>query len=198
MSDIRSALKELSLVHNKYQIDGHFLASHDVGAKWSSELPRSSELDVFYNEYDPVGVRLETGLTPLKIFDMSLLKRAQLGYGWINAGGKVELNSEWPQQHLVIMDDSGGGKPIIAITDVERTPVFASYDVVEPFQVANALADFILALAKLVDIVYGEFNIFDLSDDDGISSVFLMRLDGEISPILGEENAARFVDYFYG
>lgn len=198
MSDIGSALKELSLVHNKYQIDGHFLASHDVGAKWSSELPRSSELDVFYNEYDPVGVRLETGLTPLKIFDMSLLKRAQLGYGWINAGGEVELNSEWPQQHLVIMDDSGGGKPIIAITDVERTPVFASYDVVEPFQVANALADFILALAKLVDIVYGEFNIFDLSDDDGISSVFLMRLDGEISPILGEENAARFVDYFYG
>ncbi|MNI73958.1 hypothetical protein D3C73_1300060 [compost metagenome] len=96
------------------------------------------------------------------------------------------------------MDDSGGGKPIIAVTDVEKTPVFASYDVVESFQVADSLADFILALSRLVDIVYGRFNIFDLSDDEGVSSIFLTMLNDEVAPILGEDNAARFIDYFYG
>lgn len=49
-----------------------------------------------------------------------------------------------------------------------------------------------------MDIVYGEFNIFDLSDDESVSGAFLTRLNDEISPILGQDNIARFVDYFYG
>ncbi|MNG20628.1 hypothetical protein D3C84_1049000 [compost metagenome] len=76
--------------------------------------------------------------------------------------------------------------------------MFASYDVVQPFQIADSLADFIRALSRLIDIVYGEFNIFDLSDDDGISDAFLKRLLEEVEPILGEDNTSRFVDYFYG
>lgn len=198
MSDIRDALKELSLVHDKYQIDGGYRASHAAGSNWPSELPRSIETDIFYDEYEPCGVRIETGLTPLKMFDIASLKKAQLGYRWVNTAEGVVLSDDWSHQDLVIMDDSGGGKPIIAVTDVEKTPVFASYDVVESFQVADSLADFILALSRLVDIVYGRFNIFDLSDDEGVSSIFLTMLDDEVAPILGEDNAARFIDYFYG
>jgi hypothetical protein len=75
--------------------------------------------------------------------------------------------------------------------------VYASYDIVAPFQIADSLADFILALSKMMDVVCGEFNVFDLSDD-GVSDAFLTRLQDEIGPILGDENTGRFIDYFYG
>lgn len=198
MSDIEEALKALRMVHDNYQIAGRFVASKDVAARWPTELPKSAEVDFFFNEYEPVGVKFETGLTPLKLFDIASLKKGQLGYRWINAASREVMNDEWPAQDLVIMDDNGGGNPIIAVTDVDQTPVYASYDVVAPFQIADSLADFILALSKMISIVYGEFNVFDLSDDDGVSDAFLIRLQDEISPILGDENTCRFVDYFYG
>ncbi|WP_085673417.1 MULTISPECIES: hypothetical protein [unclassified Pseudomonas] len=198
MSDIEKALKALRLVHDKYQITGRFVASKDVAVRWPTELPRSAEVDFLFNEYEPVGVKIETGLTPLKLFDIASLQKGQFGYRWINAASGAVLSDEWPVQDLVIMDDNGGGKPIIAVTDVDQTPVYASYDVVAPFQVADSLADFILALSKMIDVVYGEFNIFDLSDDDGVSDAFLTRLQDEIGPVLGGENTDRFVDYFYG
>ncbi len=96
------------------------------------------------------------------------------------------------------MDDRGGGKPIIAVTNVKNTPVLASFDCVEPFKIADSLADFISALTKLIDIVYDEFDIFDISNDDGISTTFMARVNSEITPILGDDNRRRFVDYFYG
>lgn len=198
MSDIEIALKELSAVHAKYNLSGQFFASNDVSVRWPAELPHSTELDVFYNGYEPDGVKIETGLTPLKLFDMVALRQAQIGYRWINTTDGALLSDEWPAQDLVIMDDMGGGKPVIAVTNVEKTPVFASYDVVEPFQIAESLADFILALSRLIDVVYGEFNIFDVSDDDGVSDAFMARLNSEIGPILGEDNRSRFVGYFYG
>lgn len=198
MSDTDGALKELSAVHAKYNLPGRFLASSDLSVRWPAELPRSADLDVFYNDYEPDGVKIETGLTPLKLFDMVALKKAQIGYRWINTTDGAVLSDEWPAQDLVIMDDIGGGKPVIAVTNVEKTPVLASYDAVKPFQIAESLADFILALSRLIDIVYGEFNIFDVSDDDGISDAFIARLNAEIGPILGEDNRSRFMDYFYG
>ncbi|MFJ4068949.1 hypothetical protein ACIPW4_27240 [Pseudomonas sp. NPDC089996] len=198
MSDIRDALEALRLVHDKYQIAGRYVTSKDSVARWPSELPRSAEVDVLFSEYEPVGVKIETGFTPLKLFDIASLKKGQFGYRWINVAEGAVLNNEWPDQDLVIMDDNGGGKPVIAVTDVEKTPVYACYDVVPPFQIAESLADFILALSKMIDIVYGDFNIFDLSDDDGIDDAFLLKLQNAVSPILGDENTGRFVDYFYG
>ncbi|WP_409264965.1 hypothetical protein, partial [Pseudomonas sp. KCJK9000] len=163
MSEIEEALKALQLVHDKYQIAGRFEASKDMKVCWPTELPRSAEVDFLFSEYEPVGVKIETGLTPLKLFDIATLKKGQLGYRWINVASDTELKDEWPTHGLVIMDDNGGGKPIIAVTDADQTPVYASYDVVAPYQIAGSLADFILALSKMIDIVYGEFNIFDLS-----------------------------------
>lgn len=198
MTNLGDALKALKAVHARHEIPGDFLASPDVSIRWPSELPGSAELDVFYSEYEPRGVRIETGFTPLRLFDMAALNKAQTGYRWINSIDGPVLSDEWPSQHVVIMDDMGGGKPIIAVTNTYATPVFASYDVVEPFQIAESLADFIFALSRLIDIVYGEFDIFDVADDDGISTAFMARLNSEITPVLGEANKDRFVDYFYG
>lgn len=198
MSQVDDALKELSFMHAKYQLSGQFVASGNASVRWPAELPRSAEIELYYNNYEPKGIKIETGLTPLKLFEVEGLKKGQVGYRWINTADGAVLDNEWPVSDLVIMDDSGGGKPIIAVTNVASTPVFASYDVVQPFQIADSLADFIRALSRLIDIVYGEFNIFDLSDDDGISDAFLNRLLEEVEPILGEDNTSRFVDYFYG
>lgn len=198
MDTISDVLKGLSVVHAKHKIPGRFLASDDASTRWPPALPCSVELEAFYNQSEPHGVQIETGLTPLKLFDVIALEKAQTGYRWISNTGGLVLNDEWPAQDVVIMDDRGGGKPIIAVTNIKNTPVLASYDCIEPFKVADSLADFILALTKLIDIVYDEFDIFDISNDDGISTMFMARVNSEITPILGDDNRRRFVDYFYG
>jgi hypothetical protein len=108
MSNIDEALKALRLVHDKYQISGSFVASKDAEARWPTELPKSAEVDFLFSEYEPVGVKIETGLTPLKLLDIASLLKGQLGYRWINAANGAVLSDEWPAQDLVIMDDNGG------------------------------------------------------------------------------------------
>jgi hypothetical protein len=198
MSGIGHAAAELARVHNKYNLSGGFQSRAQVSAKWSSTLGRSVELDDFYNDYEPVDVKIETGFTPLKLFSLDSIEKGQVGYKWVNVESAVKLNKEWNHAFVVIMDDSGGGKPVIAVTNVKSTPVYASYSAVSPFKVSDSLADFVFALAKLVEIVYGEFNVFEISDDDGLNSLFVARMNDEISPLLGEENFERFFDYFYG
>ena len=198
MNGIGHAAAELARVHNKYNLSGSFQRRGEVSLKWPSTLGRSVELDDFFNDYEPVDVKIETGFTPLKLFSLDSIERGQVGYKWVNVGSVTKLNKEWNQAFVVVMDDSGGGKPVIAVTNVKNTPVYASYSAVAPFKISDSLADFIFALAKLVEIVYGEFNVFEISDDDGLSSLFVARVNDEISPLLGEENFERFFDYFYG
>ncbi|MBD1106703.1 hypothetical protein HXV84_09485 [Pseudomonas amygdali pv. morsprunorum] len=57
---------------------------------------------------------------------------------------------------------------------------------------------FFLALSKLIDIVYGEFDIFEISDDDGLNDAFVAKIASDLKPILGQENFERFIEYFYG
>jgi len=45
---------------------------------------------------------------------------------------------------------------------------------------------------------YGEFNVFDLGDDEGLRDVLISRLRDELLRTLGQNNFKRFVDYFYG
>lgn len=45
---------------------------------------------------------------------------------------------------------------------------------------------------------YGELNISDMGDDEGLSDVFISRLTEELLPTLGQDNFESFVDYFYG
>lgn len=198
MTDINVAIDKLKAVHLKYKIPGGLKSGSSGANKISSDLPTSLDVDAFYQNCEPVDVKIETGFTPLKLFSSELLMKAQVGYRWINTSTGIVINDEWPKDYLIIMDDIGGGKPVIAVTNVEGTPVYASYDVVEPFKVSDSLADFLTALAGLIEVVYGSFNIFDISDDHGISDVFLEALIKVVRPTLGEDDFARFVDYFYG
>jgi hypothetical protein len=127
---------------------------------------------------------------------LDALEKVQMGCKWINGDGGRTINQDWNENYVVFMDDSGGGKPIVALTDIENTPIFASYRPVAPFQIADSLTEFLSALAKLIEVVYGEFNIFDISDDDGVSPSFVARLDVEIAPILGERNYQNFFRLF--
>ena len=198
MIDITTAADELVRVHSKYNLSGNFQRCDQVDVKWPAALARSAELDAFFNGYEPIDVKLETGFTPLKLFSLESIEKGQMGYKWIDAGSGTKLNKDWGRSFVVVMDDSGGGKPVIAVTDIKCTPIFASYSAVPPFKISDSLADFVFALARLTDIVYGEFNVFDISDDDGLNSLFVERMSSEISPILGEDNFENFFDYFYG
>jgi hypothetical protein len=198
MIDIITAADELVRVHSKYSLSGNFQRCDQVDVKWPPALARSAELDAFLNGYEPVDVKIETGFTPLKLFSLEFIEKGQMGYKWIDVGSVTKLNEDWGRSFVVVMDDSGGGKPVIAVTDVKYTQIFASYSAVPPFKISDSLADFVFALARLIDIVYGEFNVFDISDDDGLNSLFVERVSSEISPILGEDNFENFFDYFYG
>lgn len=199
MSALDNAFKELPRVHKKFDLEGRFQKNSQTNAKWPQTLPRSAEMEAFYDLCEPVDVEVETGLTPIRFFNLGELENGQVGYKWAGESNKTELNGNWPAQHLVFMDDIGGGKPVIAVTDMPGTPVLASYDAATPFKIADSLADFLLAFAKTVEIVHGKFDIFDIyNDDDELSSKFVKLLNKEVSPLLGEENYARFFDYFYG
>ena len=199
MSALDNAFKELRRVHKKFDIEGRFENNGQANAKWPQTLPRSAEMDSFDELCEPVDVEVETGLTPICFFNLDALEDGQVGFKWAGESNKTELNGNWPAQHLVFMDDIGGGKPVIAVTDMPGTPVLASYDAVAPFKIADSLADFLLAFAKTVEIVHGKFDIFDIyNDDDELSSTFVKLLKKEVSPLLGEDNYERFFDYFYG
>ncbi|MBD2806959.1 hypothetical protein ID855_20270 [Xenorhabdus sp. ZM] len=97
------------------------------------------------------------------------------------------------------MDDIGGGNPIIVSLDAQDTSVYAGYDVSRPFKITDSLADFLLALSKLIEIVYGEFAIFEICDEnDELKPEFIKRLRKEIEPLVGSDNFEHFFDYFYG
>lgn len=199
MSALEKALIELRRIHKKFQLEGSFEKNRQVNTTWPQTLERSGETDFFYENCEPVDVEIETGLTPIRFFDLNVLEDAQVGYKWDGNSNKSQLNTHWPASFVVFMDDIGGGKPVIAVTDIDGTPVFASYDVVLPFKIADSLADFFFAFAKLIEVVHGQFEIFEIyNDDDELSSKFLKLLTKEVSPLLGKENFERFFDYFYG
>lgn len=198
VTELIDAIKALKIVHGKFGLPGTFTAGGRAVNYWPVGIPASAELTEFYNECEPENVKFETGLTPLKLVGLDQLKGAQVGYRWSNTPSGQVLHPGWPQEYVVVMDDSGGGKPIVAVTDKAGTPVYASYDTLSPFKVAESIADFLLALAKLTEIVYGEYNVFDVFDDDGVVDGFMERLEEDILPVVGLDNFNRFVDYFYG
>lgn len=199
MINLDNAFKELRRVHKKFYLEGGFEKNGATNAKWPKTLPRSAETGYLYDLCEPVDVEVETGLTPIRFFNLDALEGGQVGYRWAGEPNKTELNGNWPAQHLVFMDDIGGGKPVIAVTDMPGTPILASYDAVAPFKIADSLADFLMAFAKTVEIVHGKFDIFDIyTDDDELSSKFVTMLSKEVAPILGDECYQLFIDYFYG
>lgn len=195
MVSIDDGLKAFSLVHAKHGLPGS-ISSASNRISWPPNVPSSVELKGFYTRH-PNNIKIETGFTPRNIFNLDKLEKGQIGYLWSVTSSGHEINPSWPKEYVVFMD-SAGGNPVIAVVNQENTPIYAAYDAIEPFKISDSLGDFFLALSKLIDVVYGEFEIFDISDDDGLSDAFISRLSEELLPVLGQENFERFTDYFYG
>ncbi|OJH28223.1 hypothetical protein P717_10805 [Enterobacter kobei] len=187
MNEIEKALKQLIVICNKYSLSGSFSTVNDLDNAFPSNLPRSTEVEFLYKNYNPEKLKIETGFTPIKIHSVSELSKAQNGYEYLL------------KNYLVIGDDLGGGKPIIAVVDEGSTPIYASYDVIEPFKIAGSLSGFIFSLAELIDLVYGQYDIFDIADDNGeVKQDFIDELRKRIVPRIDNENYDAFYDYFYG
>ncbi|MGS7193960.1 hypothetical protein ACQ7NX_24460, partial [Enterobacter cloacae subsp. dissolvens] len=105
MRGIKEALKQLAAICKKYSLSGSFNTLNDLDNAFPSNLPRSSDIDYLYKNYNPEKLKIETGFTPIKLHSVSELLKAQNGYEYL------------PDNYLVIGDDLGGGKPIIAVID---------------------------------------------------------------------------------
>jgi len=187
VSEIEKALKQLIIICNKYSLSGSFSTVNDLDNAFPSNLPRSTDVDYLYKNYNPEKLKIETGFTPIKIHSVSELSKVQSGYEYL------------PSNYLVFGDDLGGGKPIIAVIDEGKTSVYASYDVIEPLKIAGSLSGFIFSLAELIDLVYGQYDIFDIADDnDEVKDDFIDELRKRIVPLIGNEGFNAFYDYFYG
>lgn len=150
-------------------------------------ISNSKELNVCFSKFIPSGEKIETGFTPIKLFSASQLDKAQVGY------------ENFPKEFLVFADDNGGGKPIIAVTNQVGTPVYANYDTEEPFAIADDLGCFFLAMSELIKIVYENFEIFDIADEnDELKPDFIKESEERLIPVLGNEMFSAFFDYFYG
>jgi hypothetical protein len=198
VGDIDDALNQLRLIHEKYQLPGAFAQPGASELAWPAMLPSSPEVELLYTAHAPSGVRLETGAMPMKLHGRDTLEQGQVGYRWSSLPAGLQRDEAWPDAWLVIMDIVGGGNPVIAVTNEAGTPVLAGYDGVGPFKVADSLADFVLAMSSLIDIVYGEFDVSEVGDDDGPSEAFAARVTESIEPLLRKDNFARFADYLYG
>ncbi|HDR2543733.1 TPA: hypothetical protein QCI29_004509 [Enterobacter mori] len=187
VNEIEKALKQLIVICNKYSLSGSFSTVNELDNAFPSNLPRSTEVEFLYKNYNPEKLKIETGFMPIKIHSVSELSKAQSGYEY------------FPKNYLVFGDDLGGGKPIIAVIDEGNTSVYASYDVIEPFKIAGSLSGFIFSLAEIIDLVYGQYDIFDIADDNGeVKDDFIDELRKRIVPLIGNEGFNAFYDYFYG
>lgn len=187
VDEIEKALKQFIIICKKHSLSGSFSTVSDLDNTFPSNLPRSTDVDFLYKNYNPENLKIETGFTLIKIHSVNELTKAQNGYEYL------------PDNYLVIGDDLGGGKPIIAVIDEGNSSVYASYDVIEPFQIASSLSGFIFSLAELIDLVYGHYDIFDIADNnDEVKDNFIDELRERIVPLIGNENFNAFYNYFYG
>lgn len=197
MIELQNALEKLVEVHGKYNLRGSFNKGSVLA--WPEDLPISPELEFFYTNFTPLDVKVDAGFFPIKLISMQDIQKSQIGYKWIGKPNDLKVNNVWPDEYVVIADDFGGGKPIIAVTNEAGTPVFANYSSGNPFKIANSLSDFFKSLTSVVAIVYGQFNIFEITDDDDVLlPEFVTTIKDHVTPILGEKNFQGFYDYLYG
>ena len=188
-----SELKTILVIFNdtcrKYSIIKEVSKGEERGIvnEKNIDINNSSELMVYFDVFEPCGQKIETGFTPIVLFSRKQLDKAKVGYE------NLERNL------VIIADDDGGGKPIIAMTGAVDTPILASYDTGRAIRIAGSLGEFIRAMIELIEIVYGSYSIFDIADDDDLIRVgFVKELEDRVKPILGDENYGCFYDYFYG
>lgn len=187
MNDMHSIFKNFVYACEKYSIPGDFKVTNGEVELFFDNLTNSSEIGFFYKNYNPEGLKIETGFTPIKIHSITDIEKGKTGYAYL------------PDNYLVFGDDVGEGKPIIAVFNDKGTSIYANYDVGQPFEIGSSFCEFISSLTKLIELVYGKYNIFDIADDeDTIKTEFIEDLRKSITPVIGKEKFLKFYDYFYG
>lgn len=201
MKTLEQALSTFVETHRTFKIPGHFapIQPDIFKQQWPENIPSSVELDIYMGHYQPHDVLVETGFAPILFWSVDQLQQALIGYRWVGKSEPFEESDTWPPHWVIIADDLGKGNPILVDTNQEGTPVYAGYDAGEPFLIASNLADFFVAMSTLIEVVYGLFEIFEITDDDSVVlPEFDARLKAAIEPILGAELFVHFYDYFYG
>jgi len=201
MKTLEQALSTFVDTHRRFELQGHFtsIQPDTLQQQWPENLPRSAELEVYLSHYEPNNVLVETGFAPIIFWSIDQLQQSLIGYRWVGMSEPFEESDTWLSQWVIIADDIGKGNPILVDTRKEGTPVYAGYEVGSPFLIAPNLADFFAAMTALIEVVYGSFAIFEITDDDSVVlPAFDAQLEAAIEPILGEDLFTHFYDYFYG
>lgn len=172
--------------------DGQYLAKSPKEVD-SSYLHNNQCLIEFYRQFELQQLVIETGMSSLSFIDYLNLEQRNTNYSFSNLK---------KQDYIVFLEQNGGGEPILFNfqEDNNNPSIFAEYDVLEPFKIADNFLQFIQALTVIVDIVYNQYNIYEIytnDDCDEIKPEFLPKIKMTLSPILGE-NIDRFMQYFYG
>lgn len=146
----------------------------------------------FYRQFELKDFTVHTGVASLAFIDYRNLKERNAVYAF---------TSLKKQEYLVFSEQSGGGNPVLFnFKDDDNTPtIYAAYDVVEPFKIANSFHQFTEALTALAEIVYKEFNIYEIytnDDCDEIKPAFFTSINTRLPIILGD-NTENFMRYFF-
>ncbi|CAI3922299.1 unnamed protein product [Commensalibacter communis] len=164
---------------DKTNIDPSYLHNNDI-------------LIELYNQFDLSNLIVETGVSSLSFIDYSNLKQRNNTYSF---------SSLQEKDYIIFIEKVGGGEPILLNFRENVSPaIYATYDVFEPFKIADNLSQFINALTVIVDIVYNEYAIYEIytnDDCDELKPDLLPKVKMKLFPILGE-NAGNFMKYFYG
>ena len=194
MNTIASGMENLIAQHRAYALSGQF-SPGSVSWPWAG--PANPDILAFYRHYNPVDVLIETGLTPLRFHNTATLAAAQTAYS--PRGNEALPPAHWPVNSLVIMDDIGGGRPIIAELRSEQTLIWAQHEAGTLLRIAASLPALLHALAAMVDLIYGKYQIFEVFDADGeVSGAFSEDFCSATSPFLGAEGSLHFFEYLYG
>lgn len=196
MTNLSDAIQAIINAHQRYALRGSFGPTRQT---WPAVLPSSTELLALYAQHAPQGVKIDTGIAPIRFLNLDALEESQVGYRWEDDASGRRASPKWNPAFIVFADDLGGGKPIIADTASPGTPIWANYDTGTPFQISGSLGDFLAALAVQIDVVYGSFAVFEVLDDnDEVKIEFLQHMRKEVLPILGNAFFDAYMDYFYG
>lgn len=201
MKTLEQALSTFVETHRTFELQGHFtpIQPDTLQQQWPDNIPSSAELDYYLSRYQPNDILIETGFAPIIFWSIDQLQQALIGYRWVGMSEPFEESDTWPSHWVIIADDLGKGKPILVDTHQEGTPVYAGYDAGNPFLIASNLADFFTAMTAWIEVVYGSFDVFEITDDDSVVlPEFDAQLKAALEPILGAELFAHFYDYFYG
>ncbi|MEA3725344.1 hypothetical protein VBL10_18690, partial [Enterobacter cloacae] len=87
VNEIEKALKQLIVICNKYSLSGSFSNVNDLDNAFPPNLPRSTEVEFLYENYNPEKLKIETGFTPIKLHSVSELLKAQNGYEYLPKEG---------------------------------------------------------------------------------------------------------------